>query len=1494
MKLMSRYFKLIILCAFAMSTHFSSAQRITSFSQEQEAFLSELAGFMNDSRKKEGRDFIEKDLFNAFQSERIPIQIKIRVNKMCNLLLKHKKKAYPEFHNYLQTVIAYVDSKQQQDDFESWDDVCSEIISNKKLKKHHNPFLENSIGLFKNNTFFANRSVSWRSSSALWELDYNEGKPVIKFPQADLICHSKGDSSVINNTTGAYDIAAGKWNGEGGKILWIRADFDPKTTYAEIPAYEIRIKGSTYSIENVLFYNEFFDEPLSGKLNEKILADRQGDNASYPRFESYDLRLKITDIFKNIDYVGGFTMKGNKLIGTGSNEKPAQIIIHREGEEFLISQSLEFAIRTNKISSQKASLLLKLDEDSISHPSLIFKYDEGNRQLSLIGGEDGQSRSPYYDSYHNIDVFAEAVYWKIDDPLIELSSIKGSTQHYAAFESVDYYNDLRYDAMLGRSTSHPLVEIYDYHRMTGLEEFYDKELASFLRSSVGQLSKQLIDLSNKGFVYYDIETGYITMRPKLYNTLMRNAGKLDYDVLLLNSNVKRGNNGQINLLNNNLLLKGIRQIHVSDSQDVTIYPSNGEVIMKKNREFKFGGRVWAGNFEFIGKDYLFNYEEFKIDLNQVDSCRIYVEDMEASADQFGDRPKLMIKNVLEDITGTLKIDAPTNKSGVHSEDYPGFPIFESTKNTYVYYDDKGIHDGIYNRDKFYYQIEPFVIDSLDNFDRNDLEFNGTLVSSGIFPDIEEPLKLMDDLSLGFNKTTSGGGLPLYGGKGKFTTDITLNYDGLQGAGELDYLTTSAKSDQFYFFPESTKGTTNEYKNQASGNPDVPSVKADIAELEFFPEKDLLSVSSVDSALAFFGNEATLTGTNYLTPGGMTGKGKMDFDDAELSSSKFDYTQRKILADTADFNLSQEGLETLAFKTNNVNAEIDFDERMGLFKSNSGETTVEFPANMYICYMDEFKWFMDKDEMELSSNRKANSDLVIDTRGEKEASNFFSINEFQDSLNFLAPKAKYDIKNSILRCNDIKFITVADSKITPDSGSVVIRKRAKMETLKEATVLSNYITKFHNIFNATIDINGRLDYEGEGDITYLDENKREQIIHLNKLYVDSTTNTRGEGMITESDEFSLSPYFEFQGKFSLLANVPNLTFDGGTRILHTCEELERSWFRFNSEIDPIDIYIPVDTNLRDIAMTKLGVGVIISEDSPIELYSTFLSAKNERKDQELIQATGFLHYDKKGKKYQIGSKEKIQQANFPGNLVELNTESCEILGDGNIDMQVDYGLLTIKNIGNIRNNTNTSETNINGVTLLDFFFDDASMKHITEQIQIWPDLNPINISKTSYEKSIRELTEKKIADKLISDLNLTGEFKKVPEELQNTFYFGDVKYQWDPLNDSYVSMGNLGIATMGKKQVFKYVKGKIEIEKGRSGDVIRLYIELDAANWYYFEYKSSTKIMHVNTTDKVLTELIQKVKEDDRKIKENKMNFSYQLLASKKKRNDFVDRFPEFD
>lgn len=1483
-----RYLILIVLVFTSVLSH---AQRENFTGGDPEKFIKELSDLMQASKKKEGKELVEKEFEPVYLGTSFSSSQKARIVEFANLMRSERLKAYPHFEQFIYSLIYFPESGKTEQDFADWLIFMMKMLDDRRASKYMDEFLASSASLFKENTIVDMPAAKWQSSSDNWKLEY-DSIPSIIFDNLDLKCFAKGDSSILKNTKGVYFPTLERWQGEGGRVTWERAGFDSEKTYAVLKDYEIRMKGSRYTADSVVFHNEFFQQPLLGELTEKVQADKTEETASYPRFESYNQRLQIKSIFEGVDYDGGFTMSGNKLAGSGTEEQPAILTFYYDGNPFLIARSLQFSIRPDKISSNHSEVVFFLEEDSVSHPDLDLKFDQQKRSLSLIRTEEGVSKSPYYNSFHNVDMYFGALYWNIDDPLIRLGSIRGSSEKYAGFESKDYYKEQRYKAMIGFFNVHPLIQIRDFLETWGTNNFKALDLAMQFRMPEDQIHMLLIDLNNKGFVSYDVNSREAIAKEKLTNYINASAGKRDYDVLQFNSQSDDGSNGQINLLNNNLLIKGVRSVTVSDSQRVTILPSNGEIVLQKNRNFRCGGRIFAGNLEFMGKEYFFNYDNFQIDLKQVDSCRIYVEDEESVPDQYGKRDMIRVKNVIENISGTLKIDAPTNKSGVQSEDYPQYPIFNSDKPSFVYYDNSAIQGGVYKRDDFYYTVEPFTIDSLDNFKKDDLKLEGILTSAGIFPDIEEPFVVMDDYSLGFLRDASSG-LPMYAGKSQFNNDITLDYNGLQGNGELKYLSSISLSESFIFFPDSTKGRTSSFVNtEQAGATEVPKASSGEVDIAYYPGKNLLQATTVEENLHFFEQEADLEGSLFLRPQGMTGKGLMTFEGAELESQLFDYTRRKILADTSDFRLARMEGQGLAFKTNNVNADVDFDKREGLFKSNDTETKVEFPENEYICFMDQFKWFMDKSEMEMSSKRKATDDFVIDTNEDAARSNFFSVNEMQDSLNFLAPKAVYDIRKSLITADKIKYIAIADSKVTPDSGKVVIRKRAKMDPLENATVLSNYVTQYHRIFNAELQISGRLDYEGAGDYAYKDENNREQIIHLNTIEVDTSYQTIGSGTIKEEDQFYLSPFFEFYGDFRLSANEKNLTFNGGARILHECDVIERNWLKFEAPIDPLAIYIPIDTGMTDTRSSQLGAGVMLTNDSPFSLYSTFLSAKEDRKDLPILNALGYLYYDKNKKAYLIGEKDKIKNANLPGQLLRLSTESCEISGNGVTDFYSDLGLVGQSYIGDIKNFGLMGELEFKGVSTLDFLLDNDGWKRLTEQIIEWPDLKGVDLTKTKYEQSIVQTVGLEKSDKLISELSLNGQLKKIPDELQKSLYLADVTFTWNDADQAFQSAGLIGIAHIGKRQVFRYVKGKIEIEKRRSFDVMRIYIELNPANWYYFEYKN--EIMTVSSSDKEFMNILTEVKDDKRKLKEDGKKYSWIVTNTPKKKSDFISRFREFD
>ena len=107
-------------------------------------------------------------------------------------------------------------------------------------------------------------------------------------------------------------------------------------------------------------------------------------------------------------------------------------------------------------------------------------------------------------------------------------------------------------------------------------------------------------------------------------------------------------------------------------------------------------------------------------------------------------------------------------------------------------------------------------------------------------------------------------------------------------------------------------------------------------------------------------------------------------------------------------------------------------------------------------MEEFKWFMDEDNLELTSAERA--DATIESDLDIDEPNFFSVHPEQDSLAFRSGKARYDLKSKEIKCEEVKYITVADARISPSDGKVLVKKKAVLETLKDASILANYITK----------------------------------------------------------------------------------------------------------------------------------------------------------------------------------------------------------------------------------------------------------------------------------------------------------------------------------------------------------------------------------------------------------------------------------------------------
>ena len=459
--------------------------------------------------------------------------------------------------------------------------------------------------------------------------------------------------------------------------------------------------------------------------------------------------------------------------------------------------------------------------------------------------------------------------------------------------------------------------------------------------------------------------------------------------------------------------------------------------------------------------------------------------------------------------------------------------------------------------------------------------------------------------------------------------------------------------------------------------------------------------------------------------------------------------------------------------------------------------------------------------------------------------------------------------------------IADTRIVPDSGNMVIRRKARIETLKNAVLYTNDVSKYYKIYDAEIEVNTRHDYVASGTYDFVDENEQVQSIFFSKLQPDTTDQTFGTATINQDKNFKISPKYDFYGEVHLASTNPNLEFSGVTKINHSCKNIPQEWVEFTANIDPNNIFIPVvkDTVSNDDDPDRIFSGMVFNTTDSISLYGSFLGKKSNSRHLSMLNATGFLTYNKQRKEYQLSNKDKLTNYKLPGTYASINTESCRVKADGPFEMGVDLDQVVLEPTGEIKFNPKNWSTDFKTSTIIRFPFSEQALDKLSKAIEEFPDLRILDASNSYYEKALRELVGTEMADKMISELAINRKIKKYPEKLEAPFYFGDVRFRWDANKKALVSFGDLGIANINKRQVMKYVKGKIVISKRMTGNDITIYLQLDDKNYYYFNYKRG--LMQVYSSNEEFNTIISETKKDETKFKaKGQEDFQFMLGTTK--------------
>jgi hypothetical protein len=1428
--------KKLLLCISLLigAINISLSQVKTPFSGDVSKFREELTAHLGPNLNPD-QNGIMNSFFTKWDSAGFSRESMVKIIEITVKLAARNMRTTPHMIDYFKTLTDFCNIKRSPDFLNSWLAGLTKYVLRQELNNDHlDRYFRNTSSMIRENIIFDLGGSKWQIKGDNIQFRYDTAFKLI-VNEVTLSCFLQKDSTEIYKVSGIYYPEMAEFRGTKGIITWEKAGYKKEDVFAEISNYIINCQSTIFIIDTArLTHKTYFREPVSGKLTDRATSYKSPEKAIYPKFETFEKTFRIENLYKGVNYEGGLTLEGASVKGTGVNYSPAKITLFRNDTLYVQISSMNFLFTKTGINTQEAAAKLFLDKDSIYHSSLGFSYNADTRQVSLFRTNNPVSKSPYFDSFHGLDLYFEYMSWNMNESKIILSRARGAAMGQARLESVSFFNSNYFDRLMGIDDYHPLYRLKQFAEWFYSSTFPVSEFAKWLKMPEEAVIGLCIDLATKGFLFYDRTNNEVTIKKKVDDFIASNARKKDYDVIRIFSETNAPmDNAFLDLKNYRLTVNGVPGVFLSDSQKVAIYPYNNQLVIGKNRSLSFDGVVEAGLFTIFGHNFTFSYDTFKISLQKIDSIRIFVETNKK--DNMGNAIVSPIENLIQLTTAELYIDDPENKSGLKS--LQQYPIINAITYSFIFFDRLPGLEGIYKPGDFYFKVDPFTYENIDHYSMEDMSLAGEFYGGNILKPSRQYLSIQEDNSLGFNMNIPDEGVGLYGGKGRMYNTLNLSNKGLIGSGTLKRLSSATKAEEFKFFPDSliTKATSFDITRDEAGK--FPDLKSQDISIKWLPSKDEWLAENVKGKnFEMFDNGTVLDGKLNLTPAKLKGSGIIDMSNSRITSGNFSFASTTIQADTSDYNLKSLKGDGYAFIAENVNTSIDFNLRQSRFSLNTDSSVVKFPELQYICTMTDFTYDMKTRILSMEERGKASTTLMpaeqlIKLDFDKlDKPTFFSTNNLRDTVSFSSWKGSYHLEEEYLEAENVNYIHVADALIQPENGKLIINKRAKIKPMQNAIAAVN---NRHILHTANIDIENSKRYSGSAIYNYVDENNDIQQISFPVITVDTAT-TNAKGYISAAQKFMLSPAFSFTGDVNLSARADILTFTGAAGIVHNCSNIKSYQIKFKSPVNPKTVMIPVTDKPRDINDNLVFSGSFINIDSA-HMYPGFLSEKKSWSDAQMVNAQGMLYFEKETGRYKIASLEKLADLTLPGEMITFDKNYCVMSGEGKLNYGANYDFLKMESAGKVIHNMDSGKVSVEAIIALDFYFSADALKIMSDEIRMIPTLTPVNLNSDLINKGMRDLLGAATAAQIKEEMDLFGTSKNLPKEFPYELLLNDVKLYWNGPTSSFRSKDKIGIGFIGSQPINVYVDGYVEIQRRRSGDMLDLYLKSDESTWYYFSY-----------------------------------------------------------
>ncbi|MEZ5026340.1 MAG: hypothetical protein R2739_07145 [Chitinophagales bacterium] len=1491
--------KLISIVVFTFTIFYTFAQYPKEFPTDQTGFGKTYAELIKKYCSRDDCKAVAEQLPNAINSGKAASYF-FKIKGIAQSMLLKKAGAYPTFFQFGQLLLSLDKTNINTDAIDKNFDILQSLIddANPGNIKEFTNYIEYLNNLYIYNTLYYTNTNIWKASGS-FSVDLINKKPVYTFNSTDLTGISNVDTLTLENESGQYYPLENLWIGEKGKIALKRAGFNPANNFVTFGNHQINFSKSDIEIDSANFtFKPVLDEVLKGKYIDKLLqAKSQG--TYYPKFRSYNTNVHFNTLSKEVTLKAGFELEGTNVYGVGSDTVlPTITLKGKDNKEKVRVTANRIQLKEFKdIDIEDASLTIFLDSNKIIHPFVNFSYKADKKAIKAYRDNKPLSKQPFTSEYHKMFIYADILEWNLDSLNMRFSMITYSGDKPAIFESFNYYQPNLENKYKGTNERGPIDKIYSYYESSG-DRFIDAQsIAGEINPNVPFKSTEYIfyKLVEDAYINYYPETRTIEVKEKLINHALSAKGKQDYDFIKFAS-FNRNLNARLNVKTNILEIYGVEEINMSTKSGVKFIPINDTVRIAKNRVMTLSGKIQVGNFDFIAKRVDFDYDNYAFKMKNIDSMVIYVPESDKPNEQ-GVIRMIRSKTPIQNISGILHIAEPDNKSGTNNNQK--YPFFSSGDTSTIAYD-KGDNGKKYAKDKFYYQVFPFELDSLNQLNTSNLELNGQLISGGIFAPIKSDLKLQNDKSFGVNVNTGSEGYNLFGNKGKYTADLKLDNNGLSGKGVFEFGPVKLYADTTFFFTDSVYAQLDSVRITEDTKANLPQAMINQSSFIWNVNKDSLTISeNKGEVFSMYNSTTNFDGKLILHQNKLSGLGTLSWNHTKITSDNIDFKARAFIAKNGQLNLStDEGISLLS--SNDVNATFDLTNKIADIELNKNDT-IPLESFKYVANPKFLHFDLAKNKLTLNAASKSAKFFLLST------------DPIKDSLKFITSTADLDLNDNSIHFDGINELLLADSKIIPDKGEIFIEQDGTVRTLKNATVIFNAEKAYHKIKNAEINVIGRNDFNGSGVYDFVLNDGTSENVHIAMIHVKNPDKENGilekkskrdknetdnkaafytvaNTDILEEDNFRLDKKVYYKGHFDFDSKSKDIYLDGAIKI--DIENNASDWLPNKQTLNPENPKIKLDSILNN-ADNNLVVGLLLDKSIP-DFYTSILQTKHGFNDATIMNVKGKMAYSKTEPNTVIFGDENAMTSPYShSSCLKYNEKTRVVDAAGEINFGLNLAPCKATSVGSFTYTPNTNNLVITSDLAVKFLLQPYVANSIINEFLVGEGAaNFVTYRRDkTFFKTVSILAKDTVeSNHLIANL-YASDSMFIPKSMDYNMLLSGSKFYWDNQDATFKSVETVSLAFFGSTIIKRSYDAYIELGYAYGSDFINIYLQGSSGNWLFIKIKSGQMGIASSVPDVQNTILL--LKDSERLYREGKQIIFELMPADLSMRDNFVLRMEDF-